>query len=438
MIFCCSSCGTALLAGDPESLYCSRCERQFRKLGGVWCLVSQPESWASVWQRRSDVYCELAQQRIQELHAQLQLASSSPLTQRRLSRISSALKEQRDQIAWHFELLGARSPVSSKSTVPLLLSSGSSPVLKCYENLFRDWSWGADEVTQSLELVRRLAPARLGKLAVYGAGAGRLAVDVHQALKPEQTVALDINPLPLLVAARLIRGETVTLPEFPVGPHTEQDVAVRQTLRCTSEVDPGFSLAFADVLRPPFAPRSLDTVLTSWVIDAVDADFEQTALSIQHALSFGGTWINTGPLRFDGRIAEAYSREEVLEITRACGFELVTEFDHVLDYFHSPHSGSHRRETVFCFAARKTAELIERPQAGVRAAWLMDVNQPVVLTSSANALRRKSIVTVGVLSLVDGKRSLVDIANALAEQWRVPPGTLVDALRELFVQLSES
>lgn len=384
------------------------------------------------------MYCELAQQRIQELDAQLQAASGPPRTRRRLSQISSALKEQREQIALHFELLGRRSPVAAKSTIPLVLSSGSSPVLKCYENLFRDWGWGTDEMAQSLELVRRLAPAQLGKLAVYGAGAGRLAVDVHQALEPEQTVALDINPFPLLVAARLIQGETVTLPEFPVGPHTEQDVVVRQTLRCTSQVAPSFSFAFADVLRPPFASGSLDTVLTSWVIDALDADFGQTALSIQRTLTLGGTWINTGPLRFDGRLAEAYSREEVLEITRACGFELVSEFDHVLDYFHSPHSGSHRRETVFCFAARKVAELAERPQAGVRAAWLLDPNQPVVMTPSANALRRNSIVTVGVLALVDGKRSLLDIANALAVQWRVPPGTLVDALRELFVQLSES
>ncbi len=423
---------------EGEALVCTRCERRFPKFGGVWCLVREPEPWASAWSRRCDSYVELAQQKLRELEGQLQRPGLSPRTRRRMHRLSAGLAEQRDQLAQHFAALGRRTSTPAHSAIPLVLPSGNPPVLKCYENLFRDWSWGAAEAAQSLELVRRLAPAPLGKLAVYGAGAARLAVDVHTALVPERTVALDLNPFPLLVAARLLQGEAVSLPEFPVGPHTDEDVVVGQTLRCTSDVGSRFCLAFADALRPPFAPASLDTVLTSWVVDALDASFVQTALSINHVLRAGGTWINVGPLRFDGPLVEAFSIEEVLEITQARGFELLKRETHVLDYFHSPHSGSRRAEAVFCFAARKLVDVAEPVTEGVRAAWLLDPNQPVVLGERASALRRNSIVTIGVLSLVDGRRSLMDIARALGEQWRVPPESLVEPLRELFAQLAPS
>ena len=93
--------------------------------------------------------------------------------------------------------------------------------------------------------MRRLLGARedepegtfAGTVVVLGAGAGRLAVDLHRTLRPAVVVALDINPLPLLVAAELVAGGEVTLHEFPVGPHGKDGVALRRAMRCPFSVD---------------------------------------------------------------------------------------------------------------------------------------------------------------------------------------------------------
>lgn len=368
---------------------------------------------------------------------QLQSLRLLPRTRRRLERFGDGLKEQRAQLVEHFGLLGAPPAKVARGSLPFGSPAGSSGALKCYEHLFRDWGWGVAEAAQSLDLVRRLAPPKLGKLAVYGAGAGRLAVDVHRTLGPELTVATDLNPFPLLVAARLIQGATVRLPEFPIGPHAVEDEVVFHSLRCDARPEGAFSFAFADVLRPPFAPASLDTVLTSWVIDALDSNLEQTLLAIQRVLRPYGTWINIGPLRFDGPLAEAHSLDEVLELARGCGFEVTTRFTHAVDYFHSPHSGTRRTETVFCFAARKATGVTAPLSEGVRAAWLIDPQEPVKLTGAASSLRKSSVLAIGVLGLVDGQRSLQDIAEALAAQWRLPPEALIDPLREFLAPLTD-
>lgn len=439
---CCPSCGAAPLSSDGgEALRCSGCARVFRQRGGVWCLVPDPDVWAAVWRRRFDSYAERVQQQLRALEVQDSDPSALASTRRRLKRVGAALKEQHAELAKHFMQLGAND-AAQPSAGPLASlfgsAGGASAVLKCYENLFRDWSWGAAEAQQSLDLVRRLAPARLGKLAVYGAGAGRLAVDVHTELGPECTVGVDLNPFPLLVASRLVRGEVIRLPEFPVGPHGEDDAVVQQTLRCSAPVDARLSFAFADVLCPPFAAGALDSVLTSWVVDAVDAGLDRTIAAIQRVLRPGGVWINVGPLRFDGPVREAHGIEEAVEMAERCGFELQRRFSQEVDYFHSPHSGSRRRETVFCFAAQNTHSASAPRQTGVRAPWLLDPRRPIPISPDVQALRRSSVLTSGITSLVDGTRSLSDIAQLLGAQWRLPPEALIDALREFFTPLAGS
>jgi len=90
---------------------------------------------------------------------------------------------------------------------------------------------------------------------VYGAGAGRLAVESMQP-PPARTYALDVGPLPLLVADALLRGETVAfLPEMPVAPHElraggrRARACARRWARATVS-----RLLFADALRPRSRP----------------------------------------------------------------------------------------------------------------------------------------------------------------------------------------
>jgi hypothetical protein len=326
------------------------------------------------------------------------------------------------------------------------LGSGAPPetLLKCYEHLFRDWCWGQAENDQALSLVARALAQReagvrapLGELAVYGAGAARLAVDVHQRFTPDRTFALDVNPFPLLVAQELLRGGEVTLPEFPVGPHSDEGFVQEQRLRGPGELRPGFQLLFADAFSPPFAPGSVDTLMTPWFIDAVEPELPYTLAALSRVLKPGGYWVNFGPLRFDGRMASRYMLEDVLELAEQAGFARPVPIRADLSYFDAPHSGSRRIETVFAFAARKLESAPELAAAAAPQthAWLRDPSLNIPLDEELINIKRSAVFSAGVLSMIDGARSIRYIAGALGEQWRLQPEQLVPKLQALLERL---
>jgi hypothetical protein len=263
---------------------------------------------------------------------------------------------------------------------------------------------------------------------------------VHQRFATDRTFALDVNPLPLLVVQELLQGGEAVLPEFPVGPHSDEGFVQDQRLRGPGQLRPGFKLIFADAFSPPFAPGSLDTLLTPWFIDAVEPELPYTLAALSRVLKPGGYWVNFGPLRFDGRIASRYMLEDVRELAEQAGFERPVPIAADVSYFDAPHSGSRRIETVFAFAVRKlksAPELGAGAGAGAQApAWLRDPSLPIALGADLINLKRSTVFNAGVLSMIDGSRSIRDVAATLGEQWRLPPEQLVPKLQVLLERLA--
>jgi hypothetical protein len=417
-------------------------------LGGVPCLMPDPALWRARWMGRFREYLSVTQRRIAELRLEADGATLRPLTRSRVERVADAIESQRVAVSERFVRLGEPGEDAKLSAALSALSSGEPPetLLKCYEHLFRDWCWGQAENDQALSIVASALAQRdtgaagsLGRLAVYGAGAGRLAVDVHQSFATSRTFALDVNPLPLLIVQELLRGGDVLLPEFPVGPHSLAGFVQTQRLRGPGELRPGFELVIADAFSPPFASGSIDTLLTPWFIDAVEPELPNTLAALSRALRPGGYWVNFGPLRFDGRIASCYMLEEVLELAEQAGFERPVPIEANVSYFDAPHSGSRRIETVFAFAARKLygaralAEEAVVPQAP---AWLRDPSVSISLDEELIRLKRASVFNAGMLSMIDGSHSIRDIAAALGRQWRLPPEPLVPKLQALLERLA--
>ena len=56
-----------------------------------------------------------------------------------------------------------------------------------------------------------------------------------------RTLALDVNPLPFLIADKLLAGETVDLPEFPTDPNSDEVVVVARHMARPYAVRDGFS-----------------------------------------------------------------------------------------------------------------------------------------------------------------------------------------------------
>jgi hypothetical protein len=137
-----------------------------------------------------------------------------------------------------------------------------------------------------------------------------------------------------------------------------------------------------------------------------------------------------------GSVSSSLSIEEVHELVEASGFELVQRFRRDVPYFDSPHSGSRRHDTVFAFAARRTERMRDLPVPAGPAPWLGDTTLPIPLAPGFASERSRSVITVGVLSMVDGHRSIRDLAQMLAAQWRSDPGRLEAQLVTLFSRLA--
>ena len=299
----CPRCASGPLRPADGALACASCSFVFPFVGAIPCLMNDPALWRALWASRLDEYLALVKKRVFFSRQESELPDRLPRTRQRIVQLMAGLEHQQTQIA------AILRPLSSGAfALPARPEARPSlALLDCYENIFRDWAWGVAEIDRVRALVEPAMPAAPGTLAIYGAGAGRLAADVHRHAGSKRTYALDVNPLPLLVADALLRGATVALPEMPVAPHACEQAVINHRLHFDRGAGDGFQLLFADALRPPFAPGVVDVVLTPWFIDAVDADLRVTAAAINRVLRRGGIWVNVGPLRFRGELSRQYS-----------------------------------------------------------------------------------------------------------------------------------
>jgi hypothetical protein len=93
-------------------------------------------------------------------------------------------------------------------------------------------------------------------------------------------------------------------------------------------------------------------------------------------------------------------------------------------YFASPESGFERRELVYGFAARKVGECEPLLVPATDPAWVLDVNEPVPALSLWSGVRKSAGLADGLLNMVDGQRSIADIADVLGPSWGVAPREL--------------
>ncbi len=431
----CPRCERSLIARQC-GLGCEGCGAEFPRLGSIFCLVPDAALWRTLWLRRFDDYSASIELRVASLRKEAEAPDLLPMTQQRLRQLAAGLELQLESLAGLFSALDTDGDPLPATAIPSRPESGSQvAVLEYQEHIFRDWVWGQRECDEAIAFIGPAIPPRISRVAIYGAGAGRLAADIHRRSEPAQTFALDLNPLPFLVADRLLAGEEVDLPEFPVDPNSVDEVVIARKLALPERLREGFSLIFADALRPPFAAGSLDVVVTSWFIDVVGVDLRQTAARINRVLRPGGLWINVGPLRFRTAPSRAYSIEEAVELAKLAHFDVESNDRQDIAYLDSPVSGSRRSETVFRFVARKTGEApaVEIPDP--IPPWVANTLAPIPVTPALVALGRTSLFTSGVLSMIDGTRSIVDVAGALGAAWGVEPARLHDELRVFLARL---
>lgn len=441
--FACPRCDKAPLVRDGTERRCGACKTVFPGIRGIPWLFAEPDAALGEWRNRLHFELTRLAQEKELLRSALHRAEL-PLTKQRLQHQLAATSEHRQALQKLLAPLDVRSAQAShESHLALRTRLPVDQALNTYyANVHRDWAWGEEENLASFTEVRRALDAGaegskpIGDVLVLGSGASRLAYDLHMQLDPVLTFALDFNPLLLLIAQTVSAGDELELHEFPIAPSSLGDFAVARTLRAPASVREGFHFVLADVLRPPFRPGVFDIVVTPWLIDIVSEDLTVFAARINRLLKPGGRWINFGSLAFDHPDRERrYSPEETVAIVESRGFSAPSVFEETMPYMCSPASRHARRERVFTFAANKSAEAEMPPRHKALPDWLVVGSEPVPMLPSFRTQAMSTQIYSFIMALIDGRRSIADMAAVMEQRKLMTRGEAETALRNFLTRM---
>lgn len=252
----------------------------------------------------------------------------------------------------------------------------------------------------------------------------------------DTTIAFDFNPLLLLVARHAVTGDPLELYEFPIAPYSLDDEAVLRKLAAPEPVREGFELVLGDALRAPFTPGSFDTVVTPWLIDVVGEDFATFAARINRLLKKGGRWINFGSLAYaTPERAQRVSAEEAREIIAETGFSNPYVSEATIPYMCSPASRHGRQERVFSFSARKQEDGPDIPRHRALPDWIVTGKEPVPLSPAFRTQAMSTQIYAFMMSLIDGKRSIKDMAAVMESQRLMTRDEAIPAIRSFLIRM---
>ena len=403
-------------------------------------MFAEPQSALGEWRGRLQFSLQQFSHEIAGLDKELQNDDLRPLSRRRLERYKKAVESHKrslQKILRPLEMQSLQGNYESYLALRTRLPSDQG-INTYYANIHRDWCWGEDENRASLKQIRAVLHdhAELGNVLVLGAGAGRLAYDIHTQLNCTSTVAMDFNPLLMLVAKALTAGKSLSLYEFPIAPLALDDDAVLRKLSAPQVADDNFHLVLGDALRPPFPDQTFDTVVTPWLIDIISEDLPILSARINTLLKKNGRWVNFGSLAFAHLDrARRYSPEETKAIVAENGFSDPYVSQATIPYMSSPASRHGRQERVFSFSAYKERD-VEKPDRHVALPdWIVTGKEPVPLTPSFRQQAMTTQIYSFIMSLIDGKRSIKDMAVILEKQKLMSKEEAEPAIRSFMTKM---
>lgn len=374
-ILCCPNCKATEEEGfNFKQLNCQRCKANFFELSGMPCLFAAGEYQKEFWQHLLAQFIESAEQ-AKTLHlTEFNTLGISKRTRKRLSEQQKTREHRQQSVVKTLKRAGLK-PVKS----PKFGETDARGFSQYYDYILRDWAWeqakppAADtyrsyqnENTVSAQLCLKAlghVPSQpIGSVLVLGSGAGRLSWDIHSCLKPEQTIAVDNNPLLAFVSHAMIKN--MTLDEFfeeRVCPREGIPELCSWSLSSNSideQLATTWSVVAADAWDLPFQNAQFDVVVTPWFVDVCGKDFKNLQGMIDRLLKPSGVWLNHGPLLYleNTPNAQRYVPEEIREILQRGKFSLLSESFDALPYSHSPLSERGRVEDCWTFLAESAPD----------------------------------------------------------------------------------
>jgi uncharacterized protein YbaR (Trm112 family)/ubiquinone/menaquinone biosynthesis C-methylase UbiE len=439
-LLACPRCDKTPLQSTDAALHCKACNVDFPILEGMPWMFAEPQAALGEWRGRLQFSLQQLSQEIAGLDKELENDQLRALSKRRVERYKKAVvshKRSLQKLLQPVEMQSLQGNYESYLALRTRMPTDQG-LNTYYPNIHRDWSWGEEENKASLKQVRAVLHdhAELGKVLVLGAGAGRLAYDIHSELNCSSTVAMDFNPLLILVAKAVSSGDKLSLYEFPIAPLSLEDDAVIRKLSAPEAVDENFHLVFGDALRAPFPDGTFDTVVTPWLIDIISEDLPVLAARINGLLKDNGRWVNFGSLAFASPDrARCYSPEETKAIVAENGFSDPYVSQATIPYMNSPASRHGRQERVFSFSAYKERAVDKPERHTALPDWIVTGNDPVPLTPSFRQQAMTTQIYSFIMSLIDGKRSIKDMSVVLEKQKLMTKEEAEPAIRSFMTKM---
>jgi len=439
-LLACPRCDKTPLDASDDGLHCKACKVDFPMLEGMPWMFAEPQAALGEWRGRLQFSLQQLSHEIAGLEKELQAKDLSALAKRRVERYKKAVESHRRSLQKLLHPIEMQSLQGNyESYLALRTRMPTDQGLNTYyPNIHRDWSWGEEENKASMQQIRAVLHdhSELGNVLVLGSGAGRLAYDIHTELNCTSTVAMDFNPLLMLVAKSVTSGKNLSLYEFPIAPLALDDDALLRKLTAPEVADENFHLVLGDALRPPYPDGSFDTVVTPWLIDIISEDLPELSARINNLLKDNGRWVNFGSLAFaNPERARCYSPEETKAIVAESGFSDPYVSQATIPYMSSPASRHGRQERVFSFSAYKERS-VEKPARHLALPdWIVTGKEPVPLTPSFRQQAMTTQIYSFIMSLIDGKRSIKDMAVVLAKQKLMTKEEAEPAIRSFMTKM---
>ena len=436
----CPRCDNRITESGGQ-LKCAGCKTQFPTLDGVPFLFADPGSTLDEWRGRYHALIRKLEQEIRLTETALEEKELLQSTRTRLESTRVAKAEYIAELNSILKPLNTTALTASHETYLALRTRLPSDqgLTTYYANLHRDWCWGKQENEESMRLVGeglgRHAPE---KMLVLGAGGGRLAYDLHRVYPSALTVASDFNPLLMLAAAKIVRGESVKLHEFPTAPKTSNDMACARELHAPEPAGDKFHLVLANALRAPFRAGSFDTLVTPWLVDILPESLHRQARRWNRLLAEGGRWVWFGSHAFrSGQLRDCLGLDESIEIIEQSGFSAPEVIEAEIPYMVSPADRLGRQEQVVVISAQKVKDLKAPARHVALPDWLVKSDQPVPNTEAFQVQAMSTRIHTFIMAMIDGNRSIDDMAQLMEEQRLMTREEAVSAIRGFLIRMHE-
>jgi hypothetical protein len=152
-------------------------------------------------------------------------------------------------------------------------------------------------------------------------------------------------------------------------------------------------------------------------------------------LAPGGLWINHGSLAFtDAAPENAWSLEELMQALPRHGFAPADAREARQPYLSSPASRHARLESVVTFCTRKERD-VPAPTAGRELPdWIRHTDHPVPQLDAFRAQALSTRVYAFLLAMIDGERTIRDMARLMEQQKLMPADDAIPAIQRFVVR----